>query len=103
MLIQSVSGGSSYSIKIPTLKPSALSNCTDLRKACAKLSCVGFRTCGYEIKNDMAAWQLAIVTGQGISPSSSIGTSTFYTAAKGDKSVVIDQGPAKSVSDERGS
>ena len=69
-----------------------LSNGTDLPKTRAKLSCVGFRTSGYEIKDDMAAWQLVIVTGQGISPSSSIGTSTFYTAAKGDKSVVIDPG-----------
>jgi len=46
-----------------------------------------FRDSRYDITRDMSSWQLVVVPGAGSSPSSPVGTSTFYTAAENDASV----------------
>lgn len=46
-----------------------------------------FRGSSNFITDDMESWQLVIVTGEGDSPTSSRGTSRFYTAAEGNTQV----------------
>jgi len=58
-----------------------------------------FQGTGYYITDDMSSWQLVIVTGVQDSPESPIGTSTFYTAAEGDSSVVMRGTAPRVVSD----